>query len=139
MSKRLLVLVLLLSAVAAMAATNDTNTQQATLTSGIRTYLMPDLSFKSVFVLDMLPQPEAVALQADNLAAPKQGFCQCGCGIRCTTSADCGGNACRPFITCCARKSPTPEAEWFTRSFESSSHKTQSDEILRDIVKAECK
>ena len=140
MSKRLLVLVLLLSAVAAMAATNDTNTQQATLTSGIRTYLMPDLSFKSVFVLDMLPQPEAVALQADNLAAPaKLGFCQCGCGIRCTTSADCGGNACRPFITCCARKSPNPEAEWFTRSFESSSHKTQSDEILREIVKAECK
>jgi len=139
MSKRLLVLVLLLSAVAAMAATNDTNTQQATLTTGIRTYLMPDLSFKSVFVLDMLPQPEAVALQADDLAAPKQGFCQCGCGIRCTTSADCGGNACRPFITCCARKSPNPEAEWFTRSFESSSHKTQSDEILTEIVKAECK
>jgi hypothetical protein len=140
MSKRLLVLVLLLSAVAAMAATTDSNAQQATLTSGIRTYLMPDLSFKSVFVLDMLPQPEATALQADNLAAPmKLGFCQCGCGIRCTTSADCGGSACRPFITCCARKSPNPEAEWFTRSFESSSHKTQSDEILREIVKAECK
>src|SRR5580765_5405412 len=72
MSKRLLVLVLLLSAVAAMAATTDSNAQQATLTSGIRTYLMPDLSFKSVFVLDMLPQPEALALHADNLVDPKK-------------------------------------------------------------------
>ena len=141
MSKKMLVLVLLLSAVAAMAATNDTNTQQATLTSGIRTYLMPDLSFKSVFVLDMLPQPEAMALQADNLAAPaKLGFCQCGCGIRCTTSADCGGSACRPFITCCARKTQTPETDWFTRSFELSSHKTsQSDVIVEQMVKSGCK
>jgi len=141
MSKRLLVLVLLLSAVAAMAATTDSNAQQATLTSGIRTYLMPDLSFKSVFSLDMLPQAAGLATQPDATAtgATKLGFCQCGCGIRCSTSADCGGSACRPFITCCARKSQNPEVDWFTRSFEFSSHKTQSDEILREIVKAECK
>jgi hypothetical protein len=142
MSKKLLVLVLLLSTVAAMAATTDSNAQQATLASGIRTYLMPDLSFKSVFVVDMLPQAAGLASQPDATAtgATKLGFCQCGCGIRCSTSADCGGNACRPFITCCARKSQNIEAEWFTRSFESSSHKTrQSDEILKEIVKAECK
>jgi hypothetical protein len=140
MSKRLLVLVLLLSAVAAMAATTDSNAQQATLTSGIRTYLMPDLSFKSVFVLDMLPQPETLALHADNLVDPKKrGTCRCSCGFPCATDADCGGSSCDPFITCCARKSQNTEAEWFTRSFEFSSHKTQSDEILREIVKAECK
>lgn len=140
MFKKLFVAVLLMASVAAVAATTDASSLPATASPDIKTYLMPDLSFKSVFVLDMLPQPEAVALQADNLAAPgKLGFCQCGCGIRCTTSADCGGSACRPFITCCARKSPNPESEWFTRSFEFSSHKTQSDEILGEIVKAECK
>ena len=29
------------------------------------------------------------------------GFCRCGCGIRCSTSADCGGGSCDRFITCC--------------------------------------
>jgi len=29
------------------------------------------------------------------------GFCRCGCGIRCSTSADCGGGSCDKFITCC--------------------------------------
>jgi hypothetical protein len=141
MSKKWLVLVLLLSAAAAMAATTDANDQQST-TTGIKTYLMPDLSFKSVFVLDMAPLPEALASEPDALAAaPKRrGTCRCSCGFPCATSADCGGASCDPFITCCARKSQNPEAEWFTRSFEFSSHKSaQSDEILKEIVKAECK
>lgn len=34
-------------------------------------------------------------------ARPKRGFCRCGCGIRCATSADCGGSPCQAFITCC--------------------------------------
>jgi len=142
MRKTLLVVVLLLAAVAAFAAAPDSNSQ-TTAAPGIRTYLMPDLTFKSVFTLDLLLQPSQVlAAQPDTLAAApaKGGFCQCGCGIRCTTSADCGGAACRPFITCCARKTQPPEADWFTRSFETSSHKTpQSDVILEQIVKAECK
>ena len=29
------------------------------------------------------------------------GFCRCGCGVTCTSSADCGGAACVPYITCC--------------------------------------
>jgi len=29
------------------------------------------------------------------------GFCRCGCGIRCRSSADCGGSSCDRFITCC--------------------------------------
>lgn len=32
---------------------------------------------------------------------PRRGYCQCGCGIGCTSSADCGGDPCRLFITCC--------------------------------------
>ena len=33
--------------------------------------------------------------------AKRLGYCHCGCGVRCETSADCGGSPCRPFITCC--------------------------------------
>jgi hypothetical protein len=142
MLKKLLVVVLLLAAVSAVAATTDTNSQPATSAPAIKTYLMPDLTFRSVFSLDLLQPSEALAAQPDATAtgATKLGFCQCGCGIRCSTSADCGGSACRPFITCCARKAQTPEADWFTRSFETSSHKTaQPDAILEQIVKSECK
>jgi hypothetical protein len=142
MFKKLFVAVLLIASVAAVAATTDANSQPVTSVPAIKSYLMPDLSFKNVFALDLLQPSEALAAQPDATAtgATKLGFCQCGCGIRCSTSADCGGSACRPFITCCARKAQTPEADWFTRSFETSSHKTaQPEVILREIVKAECK
>jgi hypothetical protein len=138
MKKLFLVFVLLLAATAAFAATSDSNSSNATVTPAIRTYLMPDLSLKTVISLDMLPQAAVQDSQADGLVvAPGQlGFCACGCGIRCTTSADCGGNACRPFITCCARTGQNSETDWFTRSFESSSHKTS---LPDSILKAECK
>jgi hypothetical protein len=142
MKKLFFVFVLLLAATAAVAATSDSISSRPTGTPAIRTYLMPDLSFKTVLSLDMLPQAAGLASQPDATAtgATKLGFCQCGCGIRCSTSADCGGAACRPFITCCARKTQNPEAEWFTRSFESSSHKTPLPEaIFKEMLKAECK
>jgi hypothetical protein len=99
---------------------------------------MPDLSLKSVFSLDMLPQAAALTPRADNLAGgrPKMGFCRCSCGFQCSTDADCGGSSCDPFITCCARKSQNPEIDWFTQSFESSSHKMP---LPDSILKAECK
>jgi hypothetical protein len=140
--RKTLLVVLLLAATAAVAATPDSSSQAVTTTPAIRHYLMPDNSIKSVFSLDTLPQAVELASQPDATAtgATKLGFCQCGCGIRCTTSADCGGAACRPFITCCLRKSQNPEIDWFTRSFESSSHKTPlPDSILKEVLKAECK
>ena len=142
MKNLFLVFVLLLAATAAFAATSDSSALSATAAPAIRTYLMPDLSLKTVLSLDMLPQAAAPESQPDATAtgATKGGFCACGCGIRCTTSADCGGAACRPFITCCARKSQNSEIDWFTRSFESSSHKTSlPDSILKEALKAECK
>ena len=142
MTKKIfLVFVLLLAATAAVAATADSSTQPVTTTPAIRHYLMPDYSIKSVFS-DLLPQSEALAPGAENLAGvrPKMGFCRCSCGFQCSTSADCGGASCDPFITCCARKSQNPEIDWFTRSFESSSHKTPlPDSILKEVLKAECK
>ncbi len=143
MLRKLLVVVLFLAAVAAVAATTDANSQPTTATPDIKSYLMPDLSFKSVFSLDLQPS-EVLAAQPDTVAAapPKKfGTCRCSCGSPCATNADCGGASCDPFITCCnARKAPNPESRWFTRSFEFSSHKTaQPDAILKEIVKAECK
>ena len=130
------VFVLLLAATAAVAATSDSNSSNATVTPAIRTYLMPDLSLKTVISLDMVPQTAGVASQPDSTTngATKLGFCQCGCGIRCSTSADCGGSACRPFITCCARKGQSSDVEWFRSSM--ASHKTAVPEA---ISKADCK
>lgn len=56
----------------------------------------------------VLPIPVADACSASEspvvfLAAKpgRLGYCKCGCGARCRTSADCGGSACVAFITCC--------------------------------------
>ena len=134
--KMFLVFVLLLAATAAVAATSDSNSSNATVTPAIRTYLMPDLSLKSIFSPDLLGQNAAAAPQPDGVAAApaKLGFCGCGCGIRCTTSADCGGNACLPYITCCARKGQSADAEWFRSSM--ASHKTA---VPEEVSKADCK
>ena len=142
MLKKLLLVALLLAAVAAVAAPTDSSPQSTTSAPAIKSYLMPDLSFKSVFSLDLLQPSETLAAQPDTVAAPRprRGFCRCSCGFQCTSSADCGGASCDPFITCCVRKTQNSEVEWFTRSFESSSHKTPTpDAILKAVLKAECK
>jgi hypothetical protein len=81
---------LFVSAAVAAPVSND----QPSATSAFHTVLQPDLTLKTSLSSSLVPQA------ADD---GKGGFCQCGCGIRCATSADCGGAACRPFITCCAR------------------------------------
>ncbi len=136
MTKKLfLVFVLLLAATAAFAATSDSTSSSATATPAIRTYLMPGLSLKSV-IPDLLPQSKTLAPRADNFAGgpPKTGFCRCSCGFQCATSADCGGASCDKFITCCARKGQSTDAEWFRSS--QASHKTAVPEA---ILKADCK
>src|SRR6476646_3174630 len=136
MTKKLFLgFVLQLAATAAIAATPDSGSSNATVTPAIRTYLMPDLSLKSVFP-DLLPQSETLAPRADNIAGgrPKMGFCRCSCGFQCSTDADCGGSSCDPFLTCCARKGQGSDAEWFRSS--QASHKTAVPEA---ILKADCK
>ena len=142
--RKILLAVLLLSAVAAVAATPDSSSQAVTTAPVIRHYLMPDHSIKSVFP-DLLAQSETLAPRTDNFVGggggPKRtGFCRCSCGFQCTSSADCQGVSCDPFITCCVHKSQNPEVGWFTRSFESSSHQTAlPDPILKEVLKAECR
>jgi hypothetical protein len=134
--KLFLVFVLLLAAMTAVAATSDSHSSTATNAPASRTYLMPDLSLKTVLSLDTLSETAGLASQPDATptGATKSGFCQCGCGIRCSTSADCGGAACRPFITCCARKGQSTDAAWFRSDM--ASHKTAVPEV---ILKADCK
>jgi len=132
MAKKILAgLVVLLAAVAAVAATTDTS-QSSTGVPAIRTYLMPDLSLKSVVSPALVPQ---TAPQIDSTAGKRSGFCRCSCGFPCTSSADCGGASCDPFITCCARRE-SPDAEWFSRSLDQASHKTPPP---AEILKANCK
>lgn len=140
MLRKLFVVFLLLATVSAVAATTDANSQPATSVPAIKTYLMPDLTFVSVFSFDSKQPSEGLAAQPDTLARPRTGFCRCSCGFPCATSADCGGSSCDKFITCCVGKPKNPEADWFTRSLELSSHKTsQPDVILEQIAKGECK
>src|SRR5262249_18111784 len=137
MPKTLIVVAVLVLATVAAAATSPT-TQPANGAPAIRTYLMPDLSLKSVIPPALLPQPSTPAPQTENLAAAprRHGFCRCSCGYPCASSADCGGASCDPFITCCERKTQSKEAEWFTRSFDLSSHQAPTPDA---ILKANCK
>ena len=83
-------------------------------TGSIHTYLMPDLSLKSVFSVPLAPQATA------NAAQPKfKGSCRCACAINdCNTDADCGpGGLCLAAPSCCAK---SPQAQWFQDSGESS-------------------
>lgn len=80
----------------------------------IHTYLMPDLSLKSVFSVPVLAQP----------ATGFRKTCRCSCGTgSCATDADCGGGvgSCSHFISCCARGEKT---QWFLGA-EQSSRKTE--------------
>jgi hypothetical protein len=83
---------------AAVAAPLPSDQPSQSFEKGIRTTLGADLTMKSDLLFEVLSLPEA--------GNTRLGFCACGCGIRCETSADCGGAACRPFITCCLRDTP---------------------------------
>jgi hypothetical protein len=83
---------------AAMAAPVPNDQPTPSVNNGIQVTLRADLTLKSELSLGILPASET--------GATRGGFCQCGCGARCETSADCGGAPCRPFITCCVRGTP---------------------------------
>jgi hypothetical protein len=74
-------------------------TDQATDTSigVIHTYLTPDLSLKSSFLVPATALPPPTGFQKT---------CRCSCGTaKCANDADCGGGegSCSHFISCCAK------------------------------------
>jgi hypothetical protein len=104
--------ILLLAVVTASAAAP---TDQATDNSigALHTYLTPDLSLKSSFLLP------ATALPAE---AAHRKTCRCSCGTAfCATDADCGGGvgSCSAFISCCAKRDG---AKWIS---DQASRKTE--------------
>ncbi len=108
---------ILLVTVAATSAAVP-NDQPVTSSVGtIHTYLMPDLSLRSVF---------SVPVSAEPLAAAHRKTCRCSCGIAfCATDADCGGGvgSCSAFISCCAKGD---ETQWFSSAAAQSSRKTEA-------------
>jgi hypothetical protein len=106
----LFISIVLMTAVASSAAAP--NDQSTTSSSGvIHTYLMPDLSLKSVISVPELALPSGAGFRKT---------CRCSCGTgSCSTDADCGGavGSCSHFISCCARGDKT---QWFLGAEQSS-------------------
>ena len=95
--KMFLFATILLAAVASSTAATPASDEAQSSVGSIHTYLMPDLSLKSTFLLPVSALPTGTA---------HRKTCRCSCGIAfCATDADCGGGAgsCSPFISCCAK------------------------------------
>jgi hypothetical protein len=110
--KRVFPNVLLLSFVAlvvtaAVAVAAPNNQPIANSDTGIRTYLQPDLTLKSVLSPALLPPASGSTLAFGRT-------CRCSCGYPCKTNADCGpGGVCAPGITCCDKKLGDPVLQSF--------------------------
>jgi len=109
--KTILFFSILLMTTIASSAPVPTNETAPSSVGSIHTYLMPDLSMKSVFSVPVSPEASAAAFRKT---------CRCSCGTApCATDADCGGGvgSCSAFISCCAKP---PEAQWLQNSPEAS-------------------
>lgn len=137
MRKTLMVLCVLSLAVVVAASTSAPNAQTATNSPAIRTYLLPDLSLKTVISPDILPasaKPGAEPVGTVASGPPKKGFCRCSCGYPCSSDADCGGASCDPFITCCDKGPRNKDTELFYQGISNSSHKTAlPEEVLKKL------
>jgi hypothetical protein len=99
--KMLLFATFLLAMVASATAAAPANEEAQSSVGSIHTYLMPDLSLKSIFSVPILAQPSGAGFRKT---------CRCSCGTgSCSTDADCGGGvgSCSHFISCCAKGDET--------------------------------
>lgn len=139
MRKTVLAISVLLG-VAVMAASTPAPGKRSTdNTPAVKSYLMPDLSLKSVISPDLLPASTKQASQpATRLAGPphRSGFCRCSCGFPCTSDADCGGTSCDPFITCCDKN---PQSKANTVFFQGALNSSRKAALPEEVLKASCK
>lgn len=137
MRKTLLVLCVLSLVPVLAASTSAPRAQAAASSTAIRTYLLPDLSLKSVISPDILPVSAMSGNEPVGTVAsgpPKKGFCRCSCGYPCSSDADCGGASCDPFITCCDKSPRDKDTELFYQGISNSSHKTAlPEEVLKKL------
>ena len=113
---------ILLAALASATAVASPNEAAQSSVGSIHTYLMPDLSLKSVFAVPTLPS-----------GAGFRKTCRCSCGTApCAKDADCGGGigSCSAFISCCAKGD---EALSFSGA-DNSSRKTELP-----VINSKCK
>jgi hypothetical protein len=113
--KSILFATVLLAAVTTAWAAAPTDEAAPGSVSSIHTYLMPDLSLKSVLSVPLAAQTET-SLDPNRHF---KGACRCSCATNnCNTDADCGpGGVCERFISCCAK---SPGAQWFQDSGQTS-------------------
>lgn len=104
---------ILLMAVVTASAAAPTDQFTDNTVGAIHTYLTPDLSLKSAFLLPVSGLPSGAA---------HRKTCRCSCGTAfCATDADCGGGvgSCSAFISCCAKRDG---AQWIS---DQASRKTE--------------
>lgn len=95
--KMFLVTIFLLATLASATAAAPADKEAQSSVGSIHTYLMPDLSLKSVFSVTALALPTGAGFRKT---------CRCSCGTApCAKDADCGGGigSCSAFISCCAK------------------------------------
>ena len=138
MRKTLVILCVLVAAAVAIASTPNSTNRSTNTSPAVKTYLLPDLTLKTVISPELLPAP-ATPTQAVTAVAqkrPKNGFCRCSCGFPCATDADCGGASCDPFITCCDRGAAKTDNKWFYQGLLNASHKgALPEEVLKPMCK----
>jgi len=138
MRKTLVILCVLVAAAVAMASTPTSTNRSTNSSPAVKTYLLPDLTLKTVISPALLPAP-ATATQAANAVAQnphKRGTCRCSCGFPCSTDADCGGASCDPFITCCDKGPAKSDNKWFYQWILNASHKgALPEEVLKPMCK----
>jgi hypothetical protein len=79
------------------------------LTAGLALAIAPNLTNRGensnaadrVAACMATPAPGLAIGENPDSEFARHGYCICGCGATCTSSADCGGAACVPYITCC--------------------------------------
>lgn len=138
MRKTLVILCVLVGAAVVMASTPTSTNRSTNSSPAVKTYLLPDLTLKTVISPALLP-PAATGTQAVTAVAqkrPKSGFCRCSCGFPCATDADCGGASCDPFITCCDKGPGKKNNKRFYQGLMNSSHKgALPEEVLKPMCK----
>lgn len=138
MRKGLFAISLLVGVIVMSASTPAASVRSADNRPALKSYLLPDLSLKTVISPDVFPvSAKRTSRPATFIAgaARKTGFCRCSCGFPCTSDADCGGTSCDPFITCCDKTSQSKASLFFQGAMNSSRESALPQAVLKGTCK----
>jgi hypothetical protein len=84
------------------ASVSEIQSTQTSLSACAPTFVAPEgMSFGKSEAAACDALPATAAFPGLDAKPHRRGWCRCGCGASCETSADCGGSPCDRFITCC--------------------------------------